>query len=217
MCGRFNVAITSGFVELVNNLGVAANFESRYNVAPTEMIPMIIEREGNREMISSRWWLVPSWSEGPATKYAMFNARAETMASSRAYKGLLRHKRCIIPVSSFIEWTEEEGGKQPYEITTVGGAMALAGLWDYWSKGEEGLYSCTIVTTEAVDDFRHIHQRMPLILNDQEQQLWLDVANTPEEFAPLLIPHVSESLVIHKLSKSVNNSRNKAPVERLAS
>lgn len=215
MCGRFNIAMTSGFVELVNSLGVAANFENRYNVAPTEMIPMIIERDGMREILSSRWWLVPSWSAGPSTKYAMFNARAETMAASRAYKSLLPHKRCIIPVSSFIEWTEEKGGRQPHEITTASGAMALAGLWDYWGSGVEGIYSCTIVTTEAVDEFRHIHQRMPLILSDEEQQAWLDVTNRPEKFSPILMPHVSEGLVIHKLSKSVNNSRNKAPVECL--
>jgi len=208
--------MTSGFVELVNRLGVPANFDDRYNVAPTEMIPMIVEREGRRECLSSRWWLVPSWSDGPSTKYAMFNARAETLATSRAYKGPLQRKRCIIPVSSFIEWKAEEQGKQPYEITTKQGAMALAGLWDYWGTGEEGIYSCTIVTTEAVKEFQHIHTRMPLILNTEEQKLWLDTVNKPTDLAPLLIPHLRDSFEVNKLSNSVNNSRNKSAVERLA-
>lgn len=216
MCGRFNWVMTAGMVMMVDDLGVPIVGPDRYNIAPTDSIPVIIETEGSRQTLEARWWLVPSWSDGPSQRYAMFNARSETLSTSRAYKHPFQKKRCIIPASSFIEWTKTDEGKQPYEITTKSGAMALAGLWDYWQGEEgEGVYSCTIVTTDAVTEFEHIHQRMPLILDREEQRRWLDIANEPDSLASIFSPRLREPFNIYPLSKDVNNSRNKSlPMRR---
>lgn len=216
MCGRFHLVKTPGITELFDKLGVPVTFEDRYNIAPTEQIPVVVDSDGERQVFDARWWLVPSWSSGPDQKYAMFNARAETLSTSRAYRGPFRHRRCLIPASAFIEWTTSAEGKLPYEITTAKQALAIAGLWDHWQGGSgESIYSCTMVTTEAVPAFKHIHQRMPLILDDSGQARWLDIACQEQALAPILGSHSAEPFEIYPISKAVNNSRNKSPTQRL--
>ena len=91
-------------IRYLDELGVDATLHDQYNIAPTESVPIIFEKQGKRECHLARWWLTPGWSSGPDTKFSMFNARAENLETSRAYKGPYHHSRCIIPASSFIEW-----------------------------------------------------------------------------------------------------------------
>lgn len=219
MCGRYNLIDAPGLRELMQSLGVDFDYFSphdlpRYNITPTEMVPIVIEKNQKRKLFNARWWLVPSWSNGPSTDYAMFNARAEGLTKSKAYRGPFMQKRCIIPASSFIEWqliAEENSTqkskttKQPYQIQPVESAIAFAGVWDYWKP--EQLFSCSIVTTDATDSFKQVHKRMPLMLSPEEQVLWLNTDNTPETLAPVLIPELRKPLAITPISTAINNGK----------
>ena len=105
MCGRFNITDNPSTHALLKSLHIDLGpLPVRYNLAPTDQIPVIHHWEGQRLISDMRWWLVPHWTKSPSTKYAMFNARCESLETSRAYQGSFRHKRCIIPAHSFVEW-----------------------------------------------------------------------------------------------------------------
>jgi len=206
MCGRFYLSVTPQVIQLLDDLDVETELSSQYNIAPTETVP-IITRDGNHNQCHmARWWLTPSWSSGPDTKFSMFNARAENLENSRAYKGPFRHKRCIIPCSSFIEWQKTPSGKQPVELYQPGGVIAFAGLWDCWN---DELLSCSIVTTEAASEIQPIHHRMPVMLNRETMPLWLDTRQPTDNLKPLFAPQLPHPIASRPVDTSVNNSRNK--------
>ncbi|WP_439135398.1 SOS response-associated peptidase [Pseudomaricurvus sp.] len=206
MCGRFNISMTPGMVGLVDELGVPVTLAERYNIAPTETVPIFYEQDGQRECHLARWWLTPSWSSGPDTKFAMFNARSETLETSRAYKAPFRHKRCVIPCSSFIEWQKTPSGKQPIELYRNEGAIAFAGLWDCWN---DELLSCSIVTTEAADSIKPIHNRMPVMLDKAGMDLWLDTNQPTDKLKPLFASELAYDISHREVDAEINNSRNK--------
>lgn len=210
MCGRYNLVDDPLTRKLLELLGIPALPEPRVNLAPTEHAPAVI-REGREQRVEDmRWWLVPSWSPGPDQKYSMFNARSESLEKSRAFRGPFRRHRAIIPASSFIEWHAESGRKVPYAITGVERGLALAAVWDHWEKGEQSLLSFAIVTTEAPEEFRHIHDRMPVILRQEEFDPWLDTEVSTEDLHPFFVPRIAHDLQIYPLSTQINSSRNKA-------
>ena len=141
MCGRFNIADMSGLQGLLGDLAIDLPLpEPRYNVAPTEDILLL--RDGRGDF--ARWWLVPSWAKEVSTKYSMFNARAESLAKSPAFRGPFRRQRGVVPMSSFIEWRVEDGQKQPWVITNEANTLTVAALWDVWEGGDTPLLSCTL-------------------------------------------------------------------------
>lgn len=161
----------------------------------------------------ARWWLTPAWSNGPDTKYSMFNARAENLETSRAFKGPFHHQRCIVPASSFIEWKTEQGNKQPYEIMRQDGQpISIAGLWDCWN---EELVSCAMVTTKASKSMQAIHNRMPLMLDNLGANHWLDTSTEPASLAALMSDQPSFSLQAYPVDKTINNGKHKAKTVRV--
>ena len=124
MCGRFNLSFSPKQVRYLDELGSPFPFsqQPQLDIAPTETIPMLINQQQDLTSnpqpawIQGRWWLVPSWSQGPSSKFSMFNARSETLTSSRAFKKPYQSQRCIIPASSYLEWKKVTGGKQPIEL-----------------------------------------------------------------------------------------------------
>lgn len=211
MCGRYNIIDDSLTQALVIQLGIDLRLPTRYNIAPTEQVPVIHEADGQRQCRQMRWWLVPSWSDGPSTKYAMFNARAESVATSPAFRGPFRRQRAILPASNFIEWQPQDNGKQAWQIARPDAAIAFAGLWDCWQRDDQVIYSCTIVTTDAVPQFRHIHKRMPLMLDSAACEQWLDHNQPASAIAPLLQPHLPGPLAVTPISNAINNARHKIP------
>jgi putative SOS response-associated peptidase YedK len=211
MCGRFNVIDNPELQQLLRDLGIDLNLPTRTNVAPTETIAMIRSAEGGNELAEVRWWLTPGWAKQMDQKYAMFNARSETLASSRAFSEPFKRRRGIVPVSSFIEWRSEEGGKQPYRIEALGEALALAAIWDCWGEGDERVESCALVTTAAAADFQRLHKRMPVMLRADERETWLNVSQPIEADDPLFSPVLKLPLRIQPVSRGVNNARNKDP------
>jgi len=125
----------------------------------------------------------------------MFNARSESVATSRAFRGPFHRQRAILPASSFIEWQKLESRKQPYDIRVQNKAIAFAGVWDRWEREGEEIYSCSIITTDAAPQFAHIHSRMPVMLKTADFDAWLNPEQEMEALAPLLaaqLPDIME-------------------------
>lgn len=211
MCGRFNYVISEGMVSLFDEFGAAVTGTSRYNLAPTEQVPIIRHTSGNPHSTEARWWLVPSWSDGPSSQFAMFNARAETLDSSRAFQEPFKHKRCVIPASSYIEWKSENNQKQAYEIH-CDEPMLLAGIWDEW---RDEITSCAMITTQANEQLASIHQRMPVMLTIEKAKLWLDMNTPSDELKPLLLPDLHIPIRYHMIDNSIGNVRNKTKPTKL--
>ncbi len=210
MCGRYNLTDDPATRLLLEILGIELSPLPGVNLAPTETLPIVRERDGAREAAWARWWLVPSWSAGPSQKYAMFNARAETIAGSRAFRGPFRRSRCVVPASSFIEWSSLGGEKLPYRVRRTDAGLALAGIWDCWGQGEEALVSFAIVTCEARADFRDWHHRMPVILEPEAVPDWLAADSSEERLRVLMMPNEAVELAVAPLPKAVSNARNRS-------
>lgn len=209
MCGRFNVIDNPELQKLLQDLGIDLGLPGRSNIAPTEMIAAVRVPERAPELAQLRWWLTPSWAREVDQKYSMFNARSETIATSRAFRGPFKHRRCIVPMSSFIEWRSEEGGRQPYLISAREGALAVAGIWERWEGDGEVIESCALLTTAAAKQFSHIHKRMPVLLNADEWPRWLDCEQAISADDALLAPELKTDLSVVPISRGVNNARHK--------
>jgi putative SOS response-associated peptidase YedK len=209
MCGRYNVHDDPWLQTLLRELGIDVRLPTRVNIAPTEAVPVVIEAEGERQLHEMRWWLVPSWAPEFGSKYSMFNARSETLATSKAFRGPLRHRRCILPASSFIEWSAGNGRRLPWLIRPEQGAIAFAGLWDLWEKDGAHLESCTIITTDAAPGIDRLHNRMPVMLRREDFDAWLDVRAGKPDLERLFRPRLPQDFVIAPLATDVNNARHK--------
>jgi putative SOS response-associated peptidase YedK len=211
MCGRFNVIDSPGLQQLLQDLGIDLKLPQAVNLAPTEPVHLVWDTAGERLAGPARWWLTPSWAKAVDQKYAMFNARSETLASSRAFRQPFKSQRGIVPMSSFIEWRQEGGVKQPWLITSESGALAVAALWDVWQGADEPLLSCTLVTTAAAPDFEPWHRRMPVMLAPDEYERWLDCGHIVDAKDPVFRSELKYPLRLQALSRAVGNSRNKEP------
>jgi len=213
MCGRYNFVANRSMASYFNELGVPLTVSDSYNIAPTESVPVIFEVDGQRECHLARWWLTPSWSNGPDTKYSMFNARAESLESSRAYKACFHHKRCIFPASSFIEWKTEDNAKQPYEILRQDNKpMAFAGLWDCWN---EELISCSMVTTRAAPSVAFIHNRMPVMLDLEGVGQWLNLSTGLDTLNRLMGQQLAYPLTARPVDKVINSGKVKTAAKAI--
>lgn len=208
MCGRFNITSTAGLQRVLDDLAAGLPPpETRFNIAPTGDILLL--HDGRAD--PARWWLVPSWAKEVSTRYSMFNARAESLTRSPAFRGPFRRQRGVVPMTSFIEWRQEQGHKQPWLITNEAEALTVAALWDIWEGGESPLLSCTLLTTEAADSFKPWHRRMPVMLTPEECRRWLDNSRTIEAGDRMLAPMLKEALRLHPVNRAVGNAANKDP------
>lgn len=215
MCGRY--ALLPDRRQIASMFDVAAEDldEARYNIAPTQDIPIIRQDSlHNREMVRARWGLIPHWAKDPRDlKASMINARAETVAAKPAYRAAFRQRRCLVPALGFYEWKKEGRSKQPYFVCRKDRQLlAFAGLWDRWSGNGDVIDSCTIITTEANDLVRTIHDRMPVILSPEDFELWLesDVQDLARLQA-LLMPYPAEELDAYPVARTVGNPRAQGP------
>lgn len=211
MCGRF--AIYTPFTKLGHTLGLDLDLPPRYNIAPTNYIPIIRPAAaGGYEMVDAHWGLIPAWAKDRKSAYSTINARVETVAEKPAFRSAFKRQRCIIPASGLYEWQQLPGGKkQPWLISDAAGdGMAFAGLWDRWTDRNTGetLDSCSIIVGPANDLVRPIHDRLACILPPEHCRDWLE----PDAPAPflhsLLTPCPSEWLRARPVSTAVGNVRN---------
>ncbi|MGV6859924.1 MAG: SOS response-associated peptidase [bacterium] len=215
MCGRYNLTTDAqallDFFQIQLNL--FGEFSPRFNIAPSQTLPVIIHQDEERGLIPSQWGLVPFWSREPKTKYSTINARSETVASAASFREPFKRSRCIVPATGYYEWQAIEGRKQPYNIASAsGGVFALAGIYDIWHVGEEDqLHSFSIITIAANEAMRKIHKRMPVILGQDSLDTWLSGSTPKDKLGRLLAPCPSEWLKIYPVSTIVNNPRNDGP------
>ena len=216
MCGRYTLASTTpAQLRARFPLGESVAIEQRFNVAPGDDVLAVVMREGDPTGALLRWGLVPPWAEDPRVGFKMINARAETVADKPAYRGPFERGRCLIVADGFYEWTRD-GSRQPFHITREGGEpFAFAGLRTAWRDPRdpdgELLRSCTIVTTEANAKIAHIHPRMPVILDPDGEDEWLD-PNTPAgRLHELLRPLPADLTQERAVSKAVNDARYDGP------
>jgi len=215
MCGRFNYRITPAQLqEAFETLRIPdADWQPRYNVAPTQPVVAIRHADDGREAVLLRWGLIPHWAKEPGRPLNI-NARAETIATKPMFRDPFSRRRCLIPASGFYEWQQTgPKTKQPYHIgLKAGRPFAFAGLWDRWSKGDEPIESCTIITTDANDLLQPLHDRMPVFLHERDYDVWLDPHNADkDELQSLLVPFPSEEMDCYPISSTVNSYKNDTP------
>ncbi len=210
MCGRYALfGPKSRSRDVRDYLGGLDAFEPRYNVAPSQMMPIVRLAEGEPTVVEARWGLVPHWAKDSKIGYKTINARSETLATKPAFRDAYRQRRCLVPASGYYEWQARAGGKQPYYFTSRDGALlAFAGLWERWRPQEgEPLISYTIVVCAPNPLASDIHDRMPVIVDEQDWERWL----TGPDPAGLLKPCLDEKLRCYRVSTRVNTPANDDP------
>lgn len=212
MCGRFVLAFEAGLLAEFFGLSEAPLVSPRYNIAPSQDVKGIRVEEGKRRLVLLHWGLIPSWAVDPKIGFRTLNARAETAHKAPAFRSAFRAKRCLIPASGFFEWDKKGGGKQPFFIYREDGKpLAFAGLWERWhnKEGKKVIESCTILTTDANETVGRLHNRMPVILESESFNLWLDPEVTSiEKLSPLLHPAREGILTMYPVSTYVNKATN---------
>jgi putative SOS response-associated peptidase YedK len=220
VCGRYTLSVPlSNLVDAFEVAPPEFDYRPRYNIAPTQEVPVIAQDDRGRRMGLLRWGLIPSWAKDPAIGSRMINARSETAAQKPAFRSAFRSRRCLVPADGFYEWKKEAGGeggkpaKTPFWIHRAGGGpFAFAGLWERWEGGEgPSLYTFTILTTEASREIRHIHPRMPVILTPAARSIWLDPESGPALLLDALRGSPDPPLQAHPVSSLVNSPRNDVP------
>jgi putative SOS response-associated peptidase YedK len=212
MCGRYTLTRPAAEVAAEFAAGDPPATAPRYNVAPTQPA-LVVRRAGERRQCSLlRWGLVPPWSESPSGS-ALINAMSETAAGKRTFRDAFRRRRCLVPADGFFEWLAEGKKRHPYLFALAdGGLFAFAGLWEAWEKEGERLESVCILTTEANELVRPLHDRMPVILPRQAHDLWLDPAvDDPNRLQELLRPFPAALMAARAVSAAVNSVKNEGP------
>jgi putative SOS response-associated peptidase YedK len=211
MCGRFTLTTDLKIVaERFSAPPPPADSKAaapRYNIAPTQNV-IVVGDDGKRYMKEMRWGLIPSWAKDPSIGNRMINARAETVAEKPAFRAALKKRRCIIPADGFYEWQKLGKVKQPVRIVLKSQEpFGFAGLWELWMSPEgEGVLSCTIITTEANELLKAVHDRMPVILTREAEAVWLDPkVHEPDKLLPLLKQYPSDEMEFYAVSRQVNS------------
>ncbi len=209
MCGRF-VLMTPG-KSLAEHFRLAEepSLEPRYNIAPTQPVAIIKPRVGTplRDLKIVRWGLIPFWAKDAKMSARFINARSETAAVMPAFRAAFKIRRCLIPADGFYEWKKLDKGREPYLVVLSNRQpFAFAGLWESWKSPDgELIESCTILTTDANELVRPIHDRMPAILSPTNHELWLNPdTSTTESLKHILKPFPSEQMIMFPVSGKVN-------------
>lgn len=213
MCGRYSLIAEIGQLALRFEFDASGLGEPpRYNVAPTQPVLTVGGGESRRASYM-RWGLVPSGARGVAGP-PLINARAESLAARPSFRTALRERRCLVPADGFYEWRRENGRRLPVRFTLASGEpFAFAGLWDTWRDPGGGVVgSCTIITTEANELLRPVHDRMPVILPREVESLWLDEGlQDPAALTSLLVPYDADLMDAREVSTLVNSALNEGP------
>jgi len=215
MCGRYTQAAAPE--NLVFRFGLedrGIKLKPRYNIAPGQQSPVVIEKASIKALTLMYWGLVPSWAKDPTIGNRMINARAETLTEKRSFKRLLPRKRCLVLADGFYEWRKARHGKIPMRYVLKDRELfSFAGLWDIWKQpyGEE-LRSFTIITTDANDLLKPVHDRMPVILLKEDEDKWLDPSlKDPAKLTSLLKSYPSDRMETYDVSTIVNSPMNDRP------
>ena len=218
MCGRFaQPRSPEDLARIFHATRISDLPGDRFNVAPTDPVAAVVEHHGERTIDTFRWGLVPFFAEGPKSRTPLINARAETVETAPAFRVSFARRRCIVPADAFYEWRrhrDPDSGRvvrsEPFAIRRRDSEpLAFAGLWAIWRDPEtaERLYSATIVTGVPNELVASVHNRMPIILDPDDWDAWLDEGARPTDLRPLLRPYPADGLQMYPVSPAVNNVR----------
>ena len=214
MCGRYLITSNPEAMRRLFQYLEQPNFPARYNIAPTQPMPIVRIAEGERHFALVRWGLVPSWVKDPRAYSLLINARGDTVNEKPAFRTAMKRRRCLIPADGFYEWKQEGARKQPFCIRPRDGEpLAFAGLWETWMgpNGEE-METAAIITTQANRDIAHVHDRMPVIVPPDTFDFWLDCNKVDAVAAgAVLVPARLGLLEAYEVSTAVNRVVNDAP------
>ncbi|MGO4183399.1 DUF159 family protein [Paenibacillus sp. FSL A5-0031] len=213
MCGRYTLTVTLEelMVRYMIEETMVPFHRPKYNIAPSQQVLTIINDGQNNRLGELKWGLVPPWADDPKIGFQMLNARSETAASKPAFQAPLQRKRCLIPADGFYEWKTTAQGKQPMRFVLKNRSLfSMAGLYETWISPEgTKINSCTILTTTPNELVSEVHDRMPVILRPEAEQLWLNRAVTDVKMiTPLLKPYSSHELEAYPVSLAVGSVRN---------
>ena len=207
MCGRFNMTASEKELSKHFQLLGLPQYEISYNIPPGQKILNIVKLNDISHKAVNLWWgLIPSWSKDRKISHQLFNARAETANLKPSFRNAFKKRRCLIPATGYYEWQKNETGKQAFHIDREDQQIfAFAGLWEYWENENQTLYSCTIITRESPPVLQTIHDRMPLILEQNDYADWLDKKSTFTDMNHFLENSVVQGLRASPVSDWVNN------------
>jgi putative SOS response-associated peptidase YedK len=211
MCGRFASFLPAEALrQIFGTVNPLPNLAPSWNLAPTQPAPVVRlhPETKQRHLDALIWGLVPYFTQDLKSARKPINARAETVATAPMFKATFVRRRCLVPAGAFYEWRKDPTGKQPYAVARGDGQpMALGGLWEGWRSPEgEILRTFVIITVPANPDVVELHDRMPLILDQQDWPSWLgEVGGDP---AGLLHPPSAGTLRVWPIGRAVNSPQN---------
>jgi putative SOS response-associated peptidase YedK len=223
MCGRFTLRAPASLIAEQFGLFEMPAFVARFNIAPTQPVPVIrqrgIERQpdsaaAGRELSWLRWGLIPAWSKDPAISGRLINARAESVAERPAFHAAIRSRRCLVVADGFYEWEHAGRAKRPFFFSLRDDrAFAFAGIWETWKRPDQpAIETCAILTTAANELVRPIHDRMPVILSPADYATWLDPAiEGSQQLTLLLAPYPADAMQAHPVGDFVNSPAHDSP------
>lgn len=216
MCGRTTLAQPNAEIARIFRLNEVPELELRYNIAPSQPIPVVRKDQSGRHLDLLTWGLIPASSSpelGARGGPKLINARVETVATKRPFAEAFRGRRCLVVADGFYEWQRQGKSKQAHHIRFPDGrAFGMAGLWDRWiSKNGEVIESCTIITRESVGGVRELHDRMPVILEETDYDAWLDPGLASPAAIDAMLRKPPPMLVVQPVSSFVNSPVNEGP------
>jgi len=220
MCARFT--LTQSAPSLSEYFGLLAfpPIKARFNIAPTQPVLCLRQESETITPVFFRWGLIPSWAKDISFGSRAINARSETITSKPAFREAWQSRRCVVLADGFYEWKSVAGRKMPFRITASTDAarspMLMAGLWESWQDpnlpNATPLETCTVITTEANDRMRELHDRMPVLLQKTDLDIWLNEGNaTSQQRLELLKPCASDRLTISPANPWLNRVANEGP------
>ncbi|NJK74406.1 MAG: SOS response-associated peptidase [Microcoleus sp. SU_5_6] len=216
MCGRFTLNTSGQIIAEFFKIAEIPDIKPRYNIAPSQAVATVTfeSEKMQRQFQFMRWGLIPSWAKDAKIGNRTINARSETVAEKPAFRSAIKHRRCLIIADGFYEWQQQGKTKQPYYFQMADSKpFAFAGLWENWESPEgENITSCSIITTEANETVKPVHDRMPVILYEGNWEQWLDPSiNKSQQVLSLLKPYDPTAMKGKAVSAIVNNPKRESP------
>ncbi|MBT6017596.1 SOS response-associated peptidase [bacterium] len=211
MCGRNT--LTSNIKSITKDFSIDTwefdNLKAQYNISPSSFTPVLIHKNEKRVVKKMRWGLIPQWASETSIGSQMINARSETISEKPSFQNLIQQNRCVIFSNGYFEWKTINGKKQPYYITNKRKLFSFAGLWSRWkSINEDVIYSYTIITTKSQKNLSKIYHRMPVILNNNDVDKWINHTKYNFNVARTLLKPYLHNLYYHNVSPFVNSTKN---------
>jgi putative SOS response-associated peptidase YedK len=213
MCGRSSLHDAPTNILERFSLPPIPDFKPRYNICPTqEQLTLGVDRDGQPSLRARRWGLIPEWADDISVGNRMINARAESLAQRSAFAFPLKFRRCLVIADGYFEWMRDGKKKTPFFFRYDDNrAFGMAGLWDRWRKASPPLESCTVITTSASTMAAKYHDRMPVLLNLDQAEEWLDPETPVDRCLELLTPCEDPDFDCHQVSTLVNSPANDSP------